>query len=110
MATIKPTVYLLTMTDQERAVLQLSIQGVIKADHWVLPGEVYIWGDPRKAAALLKLYAHIKEFSSVEINGCQAELLVDCLEQMKRVVCHSKEDRATWHCNDLLAVLKKAAK
>lgn len=110
MATIKPIAHQLTMTDQERAVLQLSIQDVIKTDHWVLPGEVYIWEKPAKAAMLLKLYSSIKEFTSIEITKYQAELLVECMEQMKRVVCHSKEDRAAWHGNDLMNILKKAAK
>lgn len=109
MATIKAIAHQLTMTEQERSILKLAIQGVVKAEHWTLPGETYMWGNPSKAAMLLKLYSFM-DFESVEITRYQAELLVECMEQLKKCTANKKEDRSTWNGNDLLSVLKKAAK
>lgn len=109
MATIKPIAHQLTLTEQERSILKLAIRDIVKAEHYTLPGETYMWGNPPKAAMLLKLYSSM-DFGSIEITRYQAELLVECMEQLKKYTAHKKEDRATWHWNDLLNILKKAAK
>ena len=59
---------------------------------------------------LLEAYRDIKAGTTFRVDAWQVQLLVECMETMKKYVCHNKEQRDTWHGNPLLKTLKSAIK
>lgn len=110
MATYHPTHFKFDVTKQEQSVLELAIRSTLKDDHSVLCDEICIWADTHKSAPLMTAYRDVKANTTFCVDFWQVSLLVECMEHLKKVVCHNKEQRDTWYGNPLLNTLKSATK
>ena len=110
MATYLPTQFEFNVTKQEQSVLELAIRDVLRSERAILSTEINIWTDTHKSVPLLEAYRDIKAGTSFRVDAWQVQLLVECMETMKKYVCHNKEQRDTWHGNPLLKTLKSAIK